>query len=90
MTRIGRNIVATQHNMRMKFRRNPAQLVRRRGVLRTEVKMMVLEQLRYKFVVCMALLDENNSKRVLHLVLPILPASGLALVVFREPSEAKW
>jgi len=79
--------------VRMKFRRNLAQLVRRCDALRTELQMMVPEQLRCSFVVGMTLLDENNSKRVLHLVLPVpfnIAGKRLRACCLKEPNEAKW
>ena len=93
MTRIRCNIVAAQHDMRMKFCRNLTQLVRRCDVLRAEVKMMVLEQLRHNFMVGVKLLDENNSKRVLHLVLPVpfeMAGKRVRACCLKETNEAKW
>jgi hypothetical protein len=70
--------------MRMKVLGRLTQFESRCNTLRAEIQMMIPEQLRCNFVVCVTLLDENNSKRVLHLVLPVpfeISGKRLALVV---------
>jgi hypothetical protein len=55
--------------------------------------MMIPEQLRCSFVIGMTLLDENNSKRVLHLVLPVpsnIAGKRIRAYCLKEPNEVRW
>jgi hypothetical protein len=78
--------------VRIEVRRETTQLARQSDTLPAEIEMVIPEQLRCDTVVRMTVLDEDDSERLLHRILPLsFGAIGTpSMVLSGSLTTRKW